>query len=61
MYEKKIGLFKTIKNVIIQWVPAISAGYVAFLAKLPPEHQGIVAVVAASVAYYAKNWLNNKD
>ena len=47
-----MGIWKTIKNGLIFWMPAL----VAFLANVPVEY----AVIAGFIIYLLKNYIANK-
>ena len=51
-YSLKIGFLKSLKNWVIMFVPAI----LAFLANVPPQY----AAVAGFIAYFIKNFIENK-
>ena len=51
-YSFTIGLWKTIKNGLIFWFPALAA----FLTNVPPEY----GVIAGFVLYLLKNYIANK-
>jgi len=51
-YSLKTGLWKTIKNGLIMFVPAI----LAFLANVPVQY----VPVASLIVYFIKNYLENK-
>lgn len=52
-YSWKTGVLKTLKNVVIMFAPAI----LAFLANVPVEY----APVASALAYFVKNWVENRN
>jgi len=47
-YSFWIGIFKTLKNSIIMWAPAI----IAFFTNVPVQYAGLASVVL----YLFKNW-----
>ena len=51
-YSLKTGLWKTIKNWLIMFVPAI----LAFLANVPVQYTPI----ASLIVYFIKNFIENK-
>ena len=51
-YSLKIGLWKTLKNGLVMFVPAI----LAFLANVPIEYTPI----ASLIVYFIKNFIENK-
>ena len=51
-YSVKTGLWKTLKNGLIWFGPAI----LAFLANVPAEYAGVASIVA----YLLKNWYENR-
>ncbi len=51
-YSMKTGIWKTIKNGVIFWFPALAA----FLTNVPTEY----AVAAGFVLYFIKNYIVNK-
>ena len=52
-YSVKVGMWKTVKNGLVMFVPA----FLAFLANVPPEY----APIAGLIAYFIKNWIENRD
>ncbi len=60
-YSPITGLWKSLKNTIIILGPAIAAGWAAFSVNAPPEYQGVISAMGGFVAYFAKNWFQNKD
>jgi hypothetical protein len=52
-YNFLIGLWKTLKNGLIWWAPAI----IAFLSNVPVEYAGLASVVL----YIFKNWYENRS
>ena len=52
MYNIKTGLWKSLKNNLIIFVPA----FLAFLASVPIEY----APIAGFIAYFIKNYIENK-
>jgi hypothetical protein len=59
-YSFWLGVWKSIKNTAIVLIPAFTAGWLAFLANLPAEYQGIVAAIGGFLAYLLKNYIQVK-
>ena len=60
-YSFWTGVWKSIKNTVIVLLPAMGAGWLAFVAALPAEWQGVAGFVGGFLAYLAKNYFQNKD
>lgn len=56
-YSFKTGVWKTFKNGVIMLGPAL----LAFLANLPLDVQTKYAPLIGLIAYFIKNWYENKD
>ena len=59
-YSLLTGIWKSIKTNIIVLAPAIIAGWAAFEAELPAEHNTTIMVVAAFLVYLLKNYISVK-
>jgi hypothetical protein len=51
-YSFLIGLWKTLKNGLIWWAPAL----ITFLSNVPIEYAGVASVLI----YILKNWYENR-
>ena len=60
-YSKWIGLKKTFKNAAVMFgVPAVLYVIENWVEFVPDEYHGIAAIIAGSLAYFIKNWIENK-
>jgi hypothetical protein len=60
-YDYKIGLQKTLKNLLVVLAPAI-LGYLGSLeANVPQEYAGLIGIAVSAFAYFAKNYLENRN
>ena len=61
-YSVKIGLGKSVKNVLITFVaPAVLYLLNGYTQWMPAETATMLAPVIGFVSYFIKNWLKNKN
>jgi hypothetical protein len=59
-YSFGLGLWKSLKNSLVVFVPAALAGWAAFATNVPVEYQSIVAFIGGFIAYLVKNYIQVK-
>jgi len=60
-YEIKIGVWKSIKNVLIVWgVPALILLVGEWQNWVPADYHRITAPIIGLISYFIKNWIQNK-
>lgn len=61
MYSTKIGILKSIKNVLIVWgIPALILLVDNWTQWIPDNYHQLAIPVMGLVAYFTKNWIGNK-
>lgn len=60
-YRFGLGLWKSLKNTVVVFLPAITAGWLAFTSNVPTEYAGLIAFVGGFIAYMAKNYIQVKS
>lgn len=59
-YSFVLGLWKSLKNTAIVFLPAITAGWLAFSNNIPTEYAGMVAFTSGFITYMLKNYIQVK-
>ena len=60
-YSKLVGLKKTLKNAGVMFgIPALLYVIENWVDFIPDEYHAFAGVVAGSLAYFVKNWQQNK-
>jgi len=61
-YSKLVGLWKSVKNVLVVWgIPAALFLLNNWLDWVPTKYQASLTPVMGCIAYFVKNWVQNKD
>jgi hypothetical protein len=60
-YSFLMGVWKSLKNTAIVLAPAFAAAYLAFIANLPVEYQGVAATIGGFLTYLLKNYIQVKS
>ena len=59
-YSFLIGIWKSVKNTVIVLLPALGAGYAAFLNNVPQDYHWFFMALGGFFAYLVKNYFQNK-
>ena len=59
-YSFGLGLWKSLKNTLVVFVPALLAGWYAFESNVPTEYAGLIAFVGGFITYMLKNYIQVK-
>ena len=60
-YSFGLGLWKSLKNTVVVFLPAIAAGWLAFSNNVPTEYAGLVAFISGFLVYMLKNYIQVKS
>jgi hypothetical protein len=59
-YRFGLGLWKSLKNTLVVFAPAVLAGWYAFESNVPVEYAGFIAFVGGFITYMLKNYIQVK-